>query len=340
MDSSREPKLPGVIRWLVRLGLVVGALLVLLVVAFVVANLPEDGPGRPLYTNADLPEPPPKKSNGWILLRDRPSSGWSKASEARAFVLVALDETTAETPSRLVSQAPAVDASYERSLADCRAAYERPRFVDVCPATIEARCPSIEIFQCHNLVSFEVLRRLGAGERRAGLALARNLVRGSLDHVATAHSLIGQSVAQSNLETVLGLVRAMRGWLPGDTVAPLVALLSDRAPVKPPDELALMGEYLFFLDGIERVMAGRSQDISALLFDEGQTRRILDDAFRVAIAGGELHVDNPLEDRLWWFDNAGGDMLLSTLAPSEPAWSRLKAQIAANEVLLASLTSP
>ena len=343
--GSAKASPPGWRKWTVRIvvGLAVGALL-----SWSAINLVHADPPLPLWAGQDLPAIPAAEDNGWNDLYQHPhlfqeldvgpverAVGASLGRAPEAGPAAPEDLTEAR---RSLGQPDLLEA-----FATCEASLSRPAFVDDCPFDFSQSCPSVDVLECRRIAAFHVLDAASRHEWAQAVARGDILLAQSLAHLSSARSVLSMQIALQSARESLVLARQLTHWLRAAGATGLLAGLERRIRafgVDPLDlNVALAGEYIRMLSGIERITRGEVDSgggaLPGFFFDPGATTAELNRIFAPVRAAREADVipavaDKPYTAQLgWWVRNPVGKLYLDAVTLPRRHFETLLAERAA-----------
>jgi hypothetical protein len=311
----------------------------------------------PLWTDADLPAPPPREQNGWVALSPSVVGAVPHGDGATAKVLALRAEDPAPRLARVAAQRPAIDGLLDtpaarEKLAAFEHAVELPRFADACAPAVEADCHLLARYNVERLAMLEALRHGADGRWGQGLTLAARTARADLDLAASTRSLVSHLLALSLLPQSLDVTVALLGAHKQANAAPLdgaaidaLRSLSRSLAAFDPEQLSarrgVIAEYLMMRrvlvtgEGIDETF-GRAP--ASILLDRGATQLELDRVASAAMAAALGKAPPPRPDEtlpaLWWLHNPMGKQLLFE---ARLDWAGVLAKVAAKRAVIDGL---
>ncbi len=333
-DAAQNKKL---VRRVLMAGL---ASLLLAVVALMVINMVDAKSPKPLWTIADLPQPPPDKANGWAHLQQYPKlfDGLMRDKTSKAVDTTLKSATSHGALAGVLAPARAEAATLTNATRECRAAFALPRFFDACPIRIEARCHVLVIVRCHQLLGYHLLEAAAAERWSQAVELNDQLLRQNLDLASSAHSIVGQHVALSGLLAAMDLAAALGRYSNAATVAPLVERLAEVKAPRLRLELLSIGEYLFFSRAVTEISKPDSNVAvsdwcvshkllcKSSLLDRGATLAGLNELFapiKKSNKPADLGARFFAKGAGWWLHNAAGKLILDNLQGARGIYGRI-----------------
>ena len=301
-------------------------------------------PPAPLWTEADLPPLPDPAANGWVRVQN------DVARRVPPNLPAALKSLTAPSPASAawgevqrnkVAIAEQVAAPQSASwLPTIEAARASPRFADACPSRIDAACEELRFFSLHQLYELAVFDAALRGEWEDAFQRAAGLAALDVDYAATSRRALSGTIALKNCVRVVSLIDVLlsgyeavessqRIRVAGPTARTLDSLLGRISEDTLDLRRMVIGEYLFSLDGLDAIdrspgalspEAGRFGPLARVLFDRGETLRMLNDEYEpIAKYASAPHGPAPdvpgphAQGPLWWLRNPTGKQALDTL---------------------------
>ena len=296
--------------WSLTLGLgVIAVAFVWVVWKAMRATRPAAGP---LWTEASLPAPPPRKDNGFALLVDQYNTlGKLEVPSALTGIATPTAGGT-EDATWTAMQAPAVASFLDSEDAKDRfAGFERslelPRFADDCPLEIATECPVRLILVMHRTMEFRVVRAAAQGDWTLALGWAGRLARADTDYVVTARGVIAHALGLAALHRSVELSAVLARRLEADGIcskrtagqtAALESLRTGLAAIDPARidlHKAVISEYVVERKQLLKVFAESKGLREKLLLDPEDTLRRLDARYKqiAAFAAAPLSAPPP-----------------------------------------------
>lgn len=299
------------------IGLLAAAALALLPITWVLAHVLSE-PGPPMWTEADLPAPPPPGENGWTLVANE---RFGSVRTHRLREMLDRDRSLAERAHVLEADSDdvAIEARTRRDeVTRARRLLERPRFVIDCPRSITASCDELQAMLAADLILVDAVDHADHGRWDAATREVGELAARALDGLRESDALIEAGVMAVALERALGLGEVLLESAPEPPPPEATARLAEVARAlrdegAPRPTTAVRGEYVTMRDGFDLLEreAGSSWTLAG-----GATTERLDAHFEALerYAAGDGPAPPPLErGPLWWAYNPAGDLLLETV---------------------------
>lgn len=294
-----------------------------------------------LFTEADFPKLPGAGENGWELLRTemRATRGPQRLDKEIAEICDAkatFQDRWARAKAREQKLSDiAQDEKTKTWLVVADKAAAKSKFVDACPISLDADCPSaLQLLALHQIQEAVVMHDALGDRWEEAFVRAVTMMRMDIEYLPSARSTLSQAIARAQPHRSMKLVEVLlegAGLEKQQNRAPEPARLvkfardvdtllknikeEDVAPMR-----AVIAEYLFSVYAIEHLTdssQGGSSKGSTLFYDPGQTLEMLNERFEqyIVFARNGTAVEAPKfsSSRLWFLRNPAGHLAIEAL---------------------------